>query len=393
MTISQSTRSRKPSKPRKDFPLFAHASGQWAKKVAGKLSYFGTWDDPEAAERLYDKQKDDLRAGRRPKPSVASKNGVTVADIVNSCLTTKEIAVQTGELSQRHFNDLLRSGKEVAKHFGSKRLVSDIHVDEWSSFKAVLAKQWKTPANMRREITNVRSLFNFAVRNGMIQPILFGDGFRAPTAKHLKKARQENRAEHGDRCFTAEQVRTLVKSKNASPDLRAMILLAINCGLGNADCKSLKFGHLDLDGGWLDFPRGKTGNERRCKLWPETTEALRQVIASRREPKNAEHESLVFITQYRGPWGTVDQIDCPISKAFRRLAIDTGTYRKGLTFYSLRHSFRTIADGTLDQPAVNLVMGHDDKSMASIYRERIDDARLVRIADHVRQWLFGEVAK
>jgi hypothetical protein len=33
-------------------------------------------------------------------------------------------------------------------------------------------------------------------------------------------------------------------------------------------------------------------------------------------------------------------------------------------------------------------MGHVDASMAAVYRERISDARLKAVADHVRQWLF-----
>lgn len=47
------TKPQKPQKPRPDFPLFAHASGQWAKKIKGKLEYFGPWAQPEVAEARY----------------------------------------------------------------------------------------------------------------------------------------------------------------------------------------------------------------------------------------------------------------------------------------------------------------------------------------------------
>ena len=62
--------AQKPKKPHPDFPLFAHKSGRWCKKVRGKFCYFGkVADDPkgEAALNKWLNERDDLLAGRTPR--------------------------------------------------------------------------------------------------------------------------------------------------------------------------------------------------------------------------------------------------------------------------------------------------------------------------------------
>jgi len=56
-------------------------------------------------------------------------------------------------------------------------------------------------------------------------------------------------------------------------------------------------------------------------------------------------------------------------------------------FFALRHTFETIAGESRDQVAVDAIIGHDDGSMASVYRERISDERLLAVAEFVRIWL------
>src|SRR5437899_12234953 len=108
MTESHSTphyTSGKPSKPEKphpEFPLFAHATGYWAKKIRGKLHYFGPWSDPDGALAKYLEQKDALHAGRKPRPDA---DALTIKALVNDFLNHKAALLEAGELSPRSWAD------------------------------------------------------------------------------------------------------------------------------------------------------------------------------------------------------------------------------------------------------------------------------------------------
>jgi len=402
MTLGQSTKPRKPKKPRRDYPLFAHASGQWAKKCNGKLHYFGKWDDPDAAEALWDQQKDHLRQGLVPRQAPDSNGGTTLREVCNQFLSSKKLKVEIGELSPRTFADLEKacehligrkkdgSSRNVINAFGKGRLLDDIYPEDFRGLKAKLAKRFKSPNSLRREMINIRSVFNFAMRNDFTDKrIKFGDDFTPPGKKATKIYRNQQRAKHGERCFAADQLSKLIDSAN--PAMKAMIMLAINCGLGNADVKGLSTSHLQLKKRTLDFPRSKTAVERRAKLWPETVQAIEDYIKVRKKPKDKELAHLLFTTKCGQSWEGSKNA-CPVSAEFKKLLDETSIYRPGLSFYAIRHTYRTIADATMDQVAIDLTMGHSRNDMASEYREHIpdEDERLQRVADHVRTWMFGD---
>jgi len=163
-----------------------------------------------------------------------------------------------------------------------------------------------------------------------------------PTSRPSKKTLRLHRAAKGPKLFTPQETRSLLAA--AGTQMKAMILLGINCGFGNADCGRLPVSAVDLDAAMIDFPRPKTGIPRRCPLWPETVQAIREAVDRRPEPKDAANAGLVFITKYGLPWAK-DTADQTLAKEFGKLlkALKING-RKGLGFYTLRHTFRTVAD-------------------------------------------------
>jgi integrase len=173
--------------------------------------------------------------------------------------------------------------------------------------------------------------------------------------------------------------------------MAAMILLGINGGLGNTDLGELPLSALDLKGGWLVYPRSKTGIPRRIPLWKETLAAIRKVIDNRREPKDEAAKELLFIGN-RGEDYAGGYKGGPISKAFQRTLEKAGF--NGRTFYDLRRTFRTIASGAKDLEATRSVMGHSSGHVEERYIQAMpDDERLRAVVNHVRSWLFAKPAK
>jgi integrase len=384
----------RPKKPYPEFPLTPHPSGAWQKKIRGKIHYFGRWAKrvngelvrvegngwKEALEE-YKKVADDLHAGRTPR---VRSGGLAVADLCNRFLTAKLRQREAGEISPRMLSEYKATTDLLVSTFGKQRIVDDLAADDFEALRADMAKKWG-PVHLGNEIQKIRTVFKYAFEAGLIdRPVRYGPQFKKPSASVLRR----HRAQQGPNLFSAEELRRMIDA--AGSPLRAMILLGINCGFGNADCGKLPLSVLDLDSGWLSFPRPKTGIARRCSLWRETVAALRDALAKRPESKREEDAGLFFITKYGLSWHK-DKPGGPISHEMKKLQARLGINgRKGLGFYTLRHTFRTIADESKDQPAVDFIMGHVDASMAGHYRERIDDSRLQAVADHVRAWLFGE---
>src|ERR1700722_10292512 len=114
--------SGKPSKPYPEFPLFPHATKRWAKKIRGRMVYFGPWDDPEGALAKYDAEKAALHAGKRPRKD---PEAVTIRNVCNAFLDHKQGLVDTGELSPRTFAEYKATTDLLIERFGKRRVVAD----------------------------------------------------------------------------------------------------------------------------------------------------------------------------------------------------------------------------------------------------------------------------
>ncbi|MCE9531295.1 MAG: site-specific integrase [Planctomycetes bacterium] len=376
-------KTKKLKKPRPDFPLFAHQSGQWAKKIRGRTHYFGT--DADAALDKYLETKDELQAGRTPR---IKADEITLRQLVNRYLTAKKLQVDAGELKQLSFADYERVCASMIAYFGASRSVIDLRPEDFAAYRAKLSKTLGA-GSIGGPVVRARMVFKWGYENGILdKQVRFGTGFSRPSAKAVRRARRES----GSKMIEADEIRKVLSV--ARQPLKAMVLLGINCGFGQTDVATVPLEAIDLQGGWVNFERPKTETQRRCPLWPETVEALREAIRLRKKPASANVTKLAFLTHHGHQWirhqisakGTIYYNDY-VAAEYCKILKANGLKRRG-SFYNLRHAFRTVADESKDRPAIDAIMGHVDQTMADYYRERISDERLRAVANLVHDWLW-----
>lgn len=373
-------------KPSKDFPLTPHPTGRWCKRVKGKLFYFGRVagdENGEVALIEWLRVKDDLLAGRAPRPKA---EGISLADLCNHFLTAKQAKVDSGELSQRTFVRYKANTDILIATFGKNRVVLDLSPQDFERLRQKMAKRFG-PVALGNEIQMTRSVFRYGCEAELVDRMVrFGPEFKKPSQKTLRMAR----AEKGKRDFEPEDIHALLS--HTTVNMRAMILLGLQAGMGNTDLGEMSIKVTDLKRGWLDYPRAKTGVERRIPLWPETIAALRDVLASRRQPADSSYGHLLFIG-LKGENYVGNHKGYRVTQEFDRVAEKAKV--ENHSFYDLRRTFQTVGEETGDLVAVSHIMGHAPRAgdMASIYRQRVSDERLRAVVDRIHKWLYGDAQK
>jgi len=421
--IVASSKANTPAKPYPDFPLFAHQTGRWAKKVRGQLRFYGRWGHSVAGQIVpvddvsgsaaeakieFDRCWPYHRLGKEP-PVI--QDGLTVRSLVNRFLKYKKTRLKSGELSAQCFDDYFRICVTLVKKLGKQTIVETLTPDDFEKLRKRFRKSVTSPVTLKNKINRARSVFKFAFDQRFIdRPVSFGKSFDRPPERQLRKARNEA----GKNVYSRDEVLKILDAlegkpvavgdkteavKLPSPNItKAWVLLGLNGGFGNTDVAQLRLSAINLETGWIDFARPKTEINRRIPLWPETVEALRKAIAERPKPASAENEDLCFLTSRGTQFVRVQPgknntkrfvvINGVLRKFGQVLSVLDVGQRKRIGFYTLRHNFETIGGGAKDQVALDFLMGHADQSMAAQYREGIDDQRLRDVVNYVRAWLW-----
>lgn len=201
-------RTRKPKNTNKDFPLHVHkGTGYWCKKVHGKVWYFGkVVDDPNGVGALeqWVREKADILAGRDPRNKV---EGLTVDDLACRFLMHKEHLHDNGELAVRTYRGYFDTCENIVNAFGKLTVVANLRPEDFGKLRAKLAEKRGAVA-LRNEMQRVRSVFKFAFDEQLFEvPVRFGQSFTKPKLETVRREREEQRSEHGDRMFEAADIR------------------------------------------------------------------------------------------------------------------------------------------------------------------------------------------
>jgi integrase len=353
--------SRPKRKKRSDkFPLTKHPTGQYCKKIKGKLYYFGA-DKRKALERYYE-QAAYLHSGEIVRSRITDES-ISIKTLCNLFLDYQESRLHIGEISPRHAYDQTMRLRSFAKFVGPNELVSEVSTFDLQSYRRKLAKDSKAPRTINNYIGTVKAMYRWALDNELITG--------TPRLRAVKSIRVRKQSRP---TFTPSQIQALLR--NAAPQMKAMIWLGLNCGFGCTDCGKLQWEDLDLQNGRVRLARSKTGVDRNLPLWPEAIKALKELTIS---------GELVFYTRKGNPWVTTKRVidengrvkytrTDNVTQEFSKLMKNAGIrMEEGVGFYTLRRTAATLTARSGDPFAVQQLLGHADLRMATTYVQDVSE--------------------
>ena len=342
------------------FPLTLHPTGQYCKRIRGRLYYFGS--DKKRALEKYLSDAAQLHSGHAPEPGTHNSN-LSLKNLCNLYLEHQHTRVQAGEIKPAQVSDQTTILRAFAQFLGPSRPVCEISTLELQRYRSKLIGEARSAARINNHISAFKAMLHWALNNQVIE--------KGPNLNAIKKL---PRVMKHRETFTAEEIEKLVA--HATANMRAMIWLGLNCGFGCTDCSELLWEHIDLDAARIRSGRTKTGILRNLPLWPETVNALRALPRRNARVFNTRYgNAYVRFKKSTDETGLVRFVKCDnVTAQFSRLMNKAGVNKgDGVGFYSLRRTAATLAARSGDPFAVQSLLGHADLRMATAYVQDISE--------------------
>ncbi|MGB0767357.1 MAG: site-specific integrase [Phycisphaeraceae bacterium] len=361
-------------------------SGQYYKTCRRKRYYFGK--DEAIAQQRFELEWPFISRGL-PVPAEIAATGVPVGQVMDLWVDARANDLVAGRIGATTFAQYKRVAQFQVSELGARRVAASLSPVDFAKLREAMPGVFGVSAvALKRTVTICRMPWKWAFDSGLIdKPMRYGPDFKAPS----EADRRQQRFDRGRQVFTADELRTMLGQ--ASPMMRAAIMLGINGGYTQKEVAVLDRSVVDLDAALIDHLRAKTKQARTVPLMPETVAALLAYLGGRAK---ASAKGLLFVTAAGGPVRT-ERINAKgnlvtsdaLGDSFARLKGKAGIELDRAGFGKLRATFRTVADAAGDANAARRIMGHDlGQGVESSYIREIDHARLKAVVEHVRSWLF-----
>ena len=288
---------------------------------AGKRIYLGA-DRDEALEKYHR-----MNLGLATEPERPVKQALlTAKELANRFLAAQQANWRNPVTTLASYKHWI--GRFLKDH--PKLKVGDLSVELFAAWKLSLRERDYSAESINHYLSAVRSMFVFAEETGVLE--------KSPSLRRVKNESGVRAGSHEKPLYSPEQISRLLEQADAQ--MRAMVLLGLNCGFGPKDMHDLTWDHMSEDR--ITLPRSKTGINQTFLLWPETQKALDEIQDQRlalierlqARGRNRTDSGHVFVTRFWKTWSKDS-----IAEQFRKLCDKADVPCYGM--YRLRHCAST----------------------------------------------------
>ena len=239
----------------------------------------------------------------------------------------------------------------LQRPFGDKKL-SQISAKDIDDFKLSRLRAVK-PSTVNRELACLSHLLNYAKR----RKVFFGDN---PVS--ISKLLPEHNTV--DRTLTPDEEAKLLNS--SSPELRAIIICALNTAMRKNEILTLRWENVNLDNNIITLEHTNTKSKKTRRIPINST--LRTLLLEQR--LKGRGSDYVFVSSKGTPYARHDSLKQAFIGACKRANI------KGLRFHDLRHTAATrMVESGVSIVAVSRILGHADLKTTMRYAHPEDSLK------------------